>query len=99
MISTPSFLKKLFSKKLAASNDPARDWFMVLAVSLAMLIVSVVWNVWFFGEVTKEKPLEVGEGADTLRTHETASVRELFEKREAAAKAYQETYVFVDPAR
>ncbi len=79
---------------------PLRDWFVLLAVALILLIASVAWNAWLFFRVTS------GEGAASEAPVTSTPVldalpkaREVLEIRASEETRYRSLYEFVDPAR
>lgn len=94
-----SILKRWFGKKNGRSRDPGQDWHLLLTVGMALLIASVVWNVWFFNRVVTEEMSQTYDASNALGSYDAETVKEIFEIRGMSAEAYRNTYLFVDPAR
>jgi hypothetical protein len=95
-----NFFKKFqYGKRLR----PDQDWFALVAVGAALLVISVVWNLWLFDEV---KSGEVLRGASaplsTLTANERSIsvIQESFTTRTAEESQYETGgSTFVDPSQ
>lgn len=78
--------------------QPARDWLIILGVSLAAVVASVAWNVFFFTNALND---QVAPTDDAHVSESAASalpaLEEAFSERAAAALRYQDAS-FVDPS-
>lgn len=78
---------------------PLRDWFVLLAVTLVLLLASVGWNLWTFDRVTDGEPLGETAEISQINTESVDRASALFERRELEADRYLREYRFVDPSR
>ncbi len=83
-------------------KDPARDWMVLLTLTLLMLIGIIVWNVWAFDTVANGGVI----GARATSTPQTVdrsaldAIHGIFEKRAAEeAKYVTGVYRFADPSQ
>jgi hypothetical protein len=99
-----STFRTFFSKlKYGRRLKPEQDWFVLLLAALALLGISLVWNLWLFDDVKNGAVL--GSASAPLATL-TASQRSLGNVQQAfvaraAEEAKYETgaYTFIDPSR
>lgn len=95
---------KFFSKRTKSlfRLDPARDWFVLLVLSLLLLSVIIVWNAWAFDTVagggvidtpsSNAAPLFSQSSLDTIHT--------IFANRAIEdAKYTSSSYHFTDPSQ
>jgi flagellar basal body-associated protein FliL len=94
-----SLIKKWFGKKGSGPRDPGQDWLLLLVVGIVFLVVSVVWNVWFFSSVVTEEVSQAHNASNALGTYDAGAVKEIFEARASSSEAYRSLHVFVDPVR
>lgn len=79
-------------------HKPSRDWLLLLALALIVLITSVGWNAWTFVRITNgeivgdETPTVTGPNVDSIER-----VREVFSERALEQQRYTTEYRFVDP--
>ena len=78
---------------------PMRDWLVLLALTLVLLLLSVGWNLLTFKKVTEGEPLDAGAAPLPLREAPVGKVEALFEQRAIEAERYLTEYRFVDPSR
>ncbi len=79
---------------------PVRDWFVLLAAALILLIASVAWNAWLFYRVTNGEGFTVeAPAASTPALNALPKAREVLEIRASEETRYRSFYEFVDPAR
>jgi len=77
---------------------PARDWFMLLAAALILVLASVVWNVWLLTKVERGETIGTQAPVQGFEAAPIDSVRAIFEKRKAEELRYRQEYRFVDPS-
>ena len=76
---------------------PVRDWLVLLAFCLLLLLVSVGWNLWLFSEVTQGK--QIGTATSTPAVEiKLDQVQTLFGERAQERARYENEYRFVDPS-
>ncbi len=95
-------LKKLLAKlKLPhglGGMQPARDWFIMLTLSLIALVVSVLWNVFFFTSALNDQAAPASDASPTTGGRSALpALEELFDARAADAIRF-ENASFVDPS-
>ncbi|MBA3789188.1 hypothetical protein H0X32_02210 [Patescibacteria group bacterium] len=79
---------------------PSRDWFVLLAFALLLLVISIGFNVWLFMQIAGGKSIV----SDTSVPHVASSttsvtdVQNVFKGRASEETNYQHTYHFVDPS-
>jgi hypothetical protein len=99
-------LKDLISKLRVAklpsygeSVHPVRDWFVIVAIALLLLVTSVGWNMWLFSRAIEGEAIgETPAPTDTYDLSSLETVRSLFERRQAEEMRYRNDYRFIDPA-
>lgn len=99
MITLASLKKRLKLPHAPGGMNPARDWLVVLALSLLLIVGSVAWNVSFFVRALNDEAASLQAG-DTLVPAASVlpALRSTFEARAQEAARY-ESAVFVDPSR
>jgi hypothetical protein len=88
---------KNVSKRLFSQN-PERDWFLLFIVTLVLMVVSILWNMWFFAHIEEGSGVILQEGA-SLEAYSATRVHEIFDMRAAEASRYGTDYSFIDPSR
>ena len=94
-------LKSLFSKKRGDDHvHPVRDWLVILAVALAVLVLSALWNFWLFIQLANGKALSAVQPAQQQASQTSVTnVQDVFKARSTEKLNYQNTYHFVDPSK
>lgn len=83
-----------------APLNPSRDWIFVLLVLFVILMVSVLWNVWFFYTVLNQKTTTVtSSGEQEIDVGLLEKMRAGFEERKGEEERYRSEYRFIDPSR
>lgn len=77
---------------------PVRDWFFILGIGTALLVASVLSNLWYFAKVTGGESIGTDTAAPAVRGVNLAPVNDLFERRAAERARYLGEYRFVDPS-
>lgn len=96
---TIPFISKLQGGSHDDAVHPARDWFIMLAVVLAVLIASGAWNLWLFYQIMSGKSLGGAVHEETQQAKiQVQDVQDVFKNRAAERANYQNTYTFVDPS-
>ncbi len=79
---------------------PTRDWLVLLFLSLVLLAVGAVWNVWLFSQLQEGKSLgEVPVSTTTKVSNSLQGVQRVFQQRANEENLYQQQYHFLDPSR
>lgn len=78
---------------------PLRDWLLLLALTLVLLLVSVGWNLWNFDKVTDGEALTGTTQEAPVAEAPIDQVNALFERRAQEAARYESEYRLVDPSR
>jgi len=96
-LSSLDSLKKFFS--YGDRIHPARDWYVLLVITVLFLLIGIAANVYLFEELVNGKNL----GAATTVPHQAVgdsvtAVQTLFQERATEENNYQSTYHFVDPS-
>lgn len=99
----PPFITKVlarFRKTGPVAPNPARDWHIMIALFVVLIVVSIGWNVWFFLAVVSQEPT-VGTAVSTepQAADSVTKARELFDKRTTEADHYRTDYRFNDPSK
>lgn len=77
---------------------PSRDWFVLLAVALVLIALSLAWNLWTFEKVVGGESLESAVTDPLPRAKRLEAVTAHFERRALEAERYLSEYRFVDPS-
>jgi hypothetical protein len=101
---TMSIFRDIFKKSMYGQLlRPKQDWFVILAIAAALLVISIAWNLWLFDAV---KGGAVLRNAPATPTTLSASEQTLGAVQQAfVARAQEETkyetgvYTFVDPSQ
>lgn len=94
-----SITAKLPSLRYGDRIHSVRDWLVLLGVLLLLLLVSVVWNTWFYSNVTDENAFSAGEtSSSALVLTALPEARETLERRALEAERWRTFYEFVDPS-
>jgi hypothetical protein len=105
MSTNPSKSKFKFSlKRMFRYGDtiyPVRDWLLLLAAVVILLLLGFIWNAWLFFQIESGKV--IGNATTTPGTAipaETAvtDVQHVFQSRATEEGNYQNTYHFPDPS-
>ena len=91
-------------KKYFAYGDqikPVRDWFLVLAISCCVLLLSVAWNIFLFHQLESAKsPMVQAEAkAQQGLGDSVTQIQSIFQDRATEEGNYQKVYHFVDPSQ
>ena len=92
-----SFLARFtYGKRLR----PARDWFVLVSLTLLAIAGFAIWSAWVYLEGARASqsntaPLLV----PTLSPDALEETERMFERRAAERVRYESEYVFVDPSR
>lgn len=78
---------------------PARDWFVLLSITIVLLIASVLWNLWLLKSVEQGGTIGNEAPPPAFDAAPIESVRTLFESRSAEEARFRQEYRFVDPSR
>jgi hypothetical protein len=91
-------LRQIF--RAGTHTYPARDWYILVAITVVLIGASAAWQTWTYVQVTA-----VG-GSETSATSKPAfdaeavgAVEQTFMKRKEEADRYRTVYHFVDPSR
>lgn len=81
--------------------DPARDWIVLLIISILVLVCIVVWNAWAFDMIANGGT--IGSSATStqpvLKSATIGDVHSIFEKRAAEEVNYMSgVYQYADPS-
>lgn len=89
-----------FISKLSYGNRirPVRDWFFLIGVGLALIVISVGWNLWLLERVETDGIEGSVVPSAAFDAGSIESVRTLFEARAKEEERYRSTYRFVDPS-
>lgn len=93
---------KGIGKKLhlgAVQHDPARDWLLLLALALAFLIASMLWNGFFLISVFKEEATVSAPVAATSTPDAFQATWNTYQLRDAEEGKYRAEYRFNDPSK
>ncbi len=77
----------------------ARDWFALLSVVIALLILSVLWNLWLLKGVEQGAVIGTATSTPAFDAAPIESARALFQARSEEERKYRQEYRFVDPSR
>lgn len=77
---------------------PARDWYILVAFALAILVASFFWNTWLFTNTLEGGGTGVATSTPTFTPASIDAVAQLFSKRADQTALYQSGYHFVDPS-
>ncbi len=93
-----SLTKRATALSRTRAADPARDWFVLLALTGILLAASVAWNLWLFSRATNGE--QVGHATTTPAVEiQLSQVKALFADRAQEREKYVSGYGFVDPSR
>lgn len=84
--------------RIGNRRQPSRDWLLLLALALLVLVASVGWNVWTFVRITNGEV--VGDHTPVVTAPDVSNVervRKVFLDRTAEQQRYLNEYRFVDP--
>jgi hypothetical protein len=85
--------------KYGKTIRPHRDWLILLALLLGLLIGSGIFNAWLFNKVVRGEFLgDTLEVAPTPALDTLEAVKEVLEERRATESFYRGEASFVDPA-
>ena len=77
---------------------PTRDWLVLLASALILLIVSAVWNTLTFYKTSKGEPLTLSNvPVEKVDTAQSIDVTDIIERRAKQREVYEAGPLFVDP--
>lgn len=97
----PPFMQKFLPKpsreSAAGRPDPARDWALLVALFLALFLLSVAWSAWFFLATIEEPPV-VPPPAEESGDTGIKAMREAAEERSLEEERYRDEYRFIDPS-
>ncbi len=87
-------------KKLSYGEriHPSRDWLALLALTLALTLMSAAWNLWLFRMVQDGAALAEPAAAEAFDTASLDAVRKVFEDRKRQETRFESEYRFVDPS-
>lgn len=91
-----------FSFSYGKRIHPARDWSVLLLVSILMLVASIGGNLWLFEHVAGGGLLgEIPQGAPPVFSQASLdTISKIFDNRAIEENKYQNgTYRFIDPSR
>lgn len=92
------FLRRMF--RAGTHTYPARDWHILVAVTVVLIGVSAAWQTWTYVQVTAVGGAETGVTTKPAFDAETVNAAEqMFLKRTEEANRYRNVYRFVDPSR
>lgn len=91
--------KSLKGISYGAALRPSRDWLLLLALFVVLLLISVGWNLWTFTKVTAGGAIGASVPVQEPGTPAVDSVTKLFEARALEEARYKNEYRFVDPSR
>lgn len=77
---------------------PARDWFILLASALMLVIASVAWNIFLLTKVERGEAIGDEMPQTTFEAAPIDKVQEVFESRKEEELRYRQQYRFVDPS-
>lgn len=83
-------------------QDPARDWLVMITLSLIAFVGIVVWDIWAFDTVVRGGTIgaQTAQAPATFDTSALDDVHTIFESRAAEEQKYVTgTYHFVDPSQ
>lgn len=95
---SPDSLRALF--RAGTHTYPARDWYILVGITMALIGMSSVWQAWTYFRTTASQSPEVASiekpafDAETIR-----AVEQTFSRRGEERERYRSTYHFVDPSR
>lgn len=81
--------------------QPHRDWLLVLSLSLLALVISGMWNIWYFLSITQQELLQEvqEENQGILDRSVLEEERATLMEHAQEAERYRQEYRFNDPAR
>ena len=91
-------LKKIFA--YGERIRPARDWFVLLGISILLLLLGIGWNVFLFNQF-ENAPATSNSVVAPAQQNASASitkVQTIFQQRATEETNYQQNYHFVDPS-
>jgi len=102
MIKPPSFNNFLHALTYGAQLKPARDWLIVVSIALAILILSIIWNIVNFrGTIANDKVSVITHvSAPAINQSAIQNVQQLFSVRASEQTKYESgSYSFTDPSK
>jgi hypothetical protein len=78
---------------------PERDWLVLLAVGLVLVVASLGWHLLTFRKVVEGEVLEPGAANMIPKAARVETVTAHFDARALEAARYMSEYRFVDPSR
>lgn len=97
--SLTSQVRALKLPQYGESIRPVRDWFVLLAIALTILVLSLGYHMWLFIRVLQGE--QIGE-AQTTNPYDLSALEQVdavFSERAAEEARYKNDYRFVDPSR
>ncbi len=99
-----SYFKNSFQKRLhyGVRIDPARDWLVLLTLSVIALAGIVVWNVWTFDTVASGGSIgaTVTETPPIFNRSSIDAIHTIFDSRASEeAKYVTGAYHYIDPSQ
>jgi len=100
----PLHTTNLFLKRLRAHahQDPVRDWLVLIALSLAIFVGSIVWNVLAFNTLTNSIVANTPASGAASAFSDTSleTIRTVFTNRAAEQEKYVTgVYHYTDPSQ
>ena len=98
----PILASLLARLRLFSRLDPARDWIVLLIISMMALVCIVVWNVWAFDTVSRGGTLGTPATSTPLLFDRSSldAVHAIFVNRAAEEEKYiSGGYSFTDPSQ
>lgn len=81
---------------------PMRDWFILLALLVLLLLISVVWNAWYYESVRGEASAidQSPTAAPVFSQASVTQIQAIFADRANEEAKYQDhSYTFIDPSK
>lgn len=93
--SASTFLKRF---SYGERTHPTRDWLNLVALSAALIALSVAWNLWLFAKVERGEVFGENVAPTAFDAAPVETIRAVFKEREAEELRYKREYRFVDPS-
>lgn len=96
-------MKKLFSLHTPQANNgqihAARDWFILVSVSIVILILSMLYNLRLVAQFTSGQTFRAQQKEAAIPDVTVNNIDNIFATRLEKQNAYLRTYHAVDPSR
>jgi hypothetical protein len=77
---------------------PVRDWLVLIAISLVLLLLSASWNMLTFYKTSKGEPLTLtNTPVEKVEAPKHTNVTDIIDRRALQRQSYEAGPLFVDP--